>query len=812
MRMSQSQNFLAVLLLAFNVVFPAVGSAQSLMPLMDMEEYQSLAANPLLVRGAAPSTTFGEAFKHFDQADYEKALNEIRKVISGAEEAKDRLREGMARDFQGLIFQRQGALDDAIQRHEGAALILREQRELGLEAWASATNNLAVAYYLKGNYEEAARLLGRIISDSKLGALLRARALNNRGLIHQELGNLREARTDFNNAVDDAGGDKTLRAEIRNNQARIRAIDGTFNEAIQRLQEAQKLAREAKNAVLEANILDSWAEVLIRANRAQEALQKLAEAEKLEKQAQAPLIRVSLLWNRGRALAMEHREGDALSAYTDAIETAARFKLTALHREALISRGDLHMQTGKIVPAIADYETAVEMVQTARSRLSGQTERDFIWTTQNLYEKLVKALIRRGQPGDIDRALGYLDQSKSDALHRELVKATPELRDKDLQNRLRGARGLLEQEAALHLQLQEALAKRPAPTQESIGRLQQQLAEVRKHISVAYDEIKTRYGAHFGEYVSVSPLSFGQLKDKLSDGQLLITFLPTDDALYFFLVSKDSGVEFRQNQKIKRKDLQEKILHYRKLITAVVGPPSNWRVDSWKDPKWASLRKATADLHEAIIQPITDRVSAAKHLVFAPTGMLYYLPLHASGPIDPGTGDLRFLIQEKQVSYITTATLLQLTSKEPKTAHRTLLALANPPSRHEEPKLRPLKHAEEEVAALEKLFGKQALIFKGAEATREVLLASLGAAGPAARDDLIARRGLDLGNRPSFGFLHLAVHGILNSLSPKDSWLAMEGTNKLLAQEVPKLDLRNVSLVTLSACDTGLADDAPGAS
>ena len=63
---------------------------------------------------------------------------------------------------------------------------------------------------------------------------------------------------------------------------------------------------------------------------------------------------------------------------------------------------------------------------------------------------------------------------------------------------------------------------------------------------------------------------------------------------------------------------------------------------------------------------------------------------------------------------------------------------------------------------------------------------------------------------PSFGFVHLATHGVLDSRSPKDSWLAMDGTNKLLAQEIPGLNLSDVSLVTLSACETGLAEEKPG--
>jgi len=785
---------------------PPAAFAQGLISVFDLDRYSDAPAGDLTSRGAAPSTAASEAFMQFERADFESALAGIRKVIAQAQERKDKLKEGVATDFQGLIFQRQGALDDAIQRHEGAELILRALGASAREAWAGAANNLAVAYYMKGDYAEAKRWLARIVDDAALSPLVRAKALNNRGLIDQELGNFEGARNDFLKAADDAGEDKSLRAQVLNNQARLRALEGKFDDALKRLQEAQKLAQQAADPTLEANILDSWADALVRANRAKDALAKLGDAENSEKKAPAPLIRVMIAWNRGRALALLGRNDEAFSAYADAIKNSGGSKLPSLYREALVSRADLEFKMNRFKEAIDDYKAAVEVAQTTYRGISGQPEKDFIKSTQSLYEKLVKALVKRGEPGDIDAALKYLDESKSDTLHRELVKALPELRDKDLEGTLRGARGQLEKEAALTLQLEQALAK---PTSKPVlDKLQDQLAEARKATAVAYAEIMKRYGEGFGEYVSVSPLTFGRLKDRLPEGVLLVTFLPTEDALYTFLVAKDSGVEFRQNQKIKRKDLEEQIRQYRKLLTNVGGRRADWRIDSWKDPKWQPLRKATADLYNAVLGPIADRMASARSIIFAPTGLLYYLPLHALGPVDPKTGELRFLVQEKPVSYITNATYLELVSGAPKPVHRALFALANPPFK--QAGLSPLPQAEQEVAAIEKLFGKQALTLKGADATRDALLASLNQGEGKTGADWIAKRAPELAKDPGFGFVHLATHGILDSRSPKDSWLALDGTNKLRALEIPSLDLRGVSLVTLSACETGLADEKPG--
>src|SRR5207244_12132747 len=74
---------------------------------------------------------------------------------------------------------------------------------------------------------------------------------------------------------------------------------------------------------------------------------------------------------------------------------------------------------------------------------------------------------------------------------------------------------------------------------------------------------------------------------------------------------------------------------------------------------------------------------------------------------------------------------------------------------------------------------------------------------PAARGGPAPRAG-------GCGVLHRAAHGIVDPVSPADSWLAFEGRNRLRARDIPRLSLSATHLVTLSACETGLAEDRPG--
>ncbi|MBI2088725.1 MAG: tetratricopeptide repeat protein, partial [Deltaproteobacteria bacterium] len=523
---------------------PSQTYAQSLMPLQEPEQYRSLMSGPMALRGAAAATVLDKAFALYQEAEFEKAVSELEKIIAEMQKRQQKIREAVATDFLGLVYQRQGSLLAAMRRHRDAIdLLAREQVSAALEPRVNAMNNLAVAYYFRGEYQEAESWLAKAIDEASASPQTKARALNNRGLIRQELGNPREALADFDEAEGSAGADPVLRAQVLNNLARLRGSQGRMDDAVAKLKEAQRLAREAGDAILEANILDSWGEVLLKADRPREALQKLSEADALERKAQAPLIRVAISWNMGRALAKLGQRDNARASYDTAVKLARQFSLAALHREALASRGDLYLQSGKLDEAIEDYKNAVELAQNIRGALRGQTEKEFAQAAQRVYENLVRALIRRGKSGDVELALNYLDQSKSDMLRRELLKVNPELQDKIAERSIQGARGLLDKEAALSALLQQELLRKGPKGR--IDRIRRELEETRRDYLAALDELNQKYGSRYTEYAGISPLTFGQSASWLAPGQLLVIFLPTEDGLYYFLVSKESGVEFR---------------------------------------------------------------------------------------------------------------------------------------------------------------------------------------------------------------------------------------------------------------------------
>jgi CHAT domain-containing protein len=162
------------------------------------------------------------------------------------------------------------------------------------------------------------------------------------------------------------------------------------------------------------------------------------------------------------------------------------------------------------------------------------------------------------------------------------------------------------------------------------------------------------------------------------------------------------------------------------------------------------------------------------------------------------SGTNRFLIQDAAIAYAPSLTVLREMTKRRKnfpTAPASLLALGNPLVGTEtmkraaltlrDGKLEPLPEAEQEVKALERLYGlSKSKVYIGAEAREDRVKSEASRAR----------------------ILHFATHGILNNASPMYSHLALAegGTGEdglLEAWELMQLDLQ-AELVVLSACET----------
>ncbi len=190
----------------------------------------------------------------------------------------------------------------------------------------------------------------------------------------------------------------------------------------------------------------------------------------------------------------------------------------------------------------------------------------------------------------------------------------------------------------------------------------------------------------------------------------------------------------------------------------------------------AQLRERTRRhlqaLHRQLWAPLADAVGASTRVFVVPHRNLHYLPFAA---LHDGR---QWLVERHELVLVPSATVWMAARRHAPARHHRLLALGvgGPALRHVEPELR----------AVARHFGAGAMLRLGTEATR----AALHDAAPAA------------------DVLHLACHAQFRADSPYFSALHL-ADGELSLRDAAALPLA-ASLVTLSACETGLSRVAPG--
>ncbi|MGH9630353.1 MAG: CHAT domain-containing protein, partial [Bryobacteraceae bacterium] len=203
------------------------------------------------------------------------------------------------------------------------------------------------------------------------------------------------------------------------------------------------------------------------------------------------------------------------------------------------------------------------------------------------------------------------------------------------------------------------------------------------------------------------------------------------------------------------------------------------------------------ELYDLLLKPAQSQLQDKNRLVIVPDGSLWELPMQALQ-----TSQGRYLIDDHAIFYAPSLTVLREMTKTrdrigKPSAAPALLALGNPALGKEtvarvkavlmDAKLEPLPEAEQQVKALESIYGSDnSTVYVGAEAREDRFKSDAG----------------------EFGILHLATHGVLNDHSPMYSHLLLAQTGKtgkedglLEARELMQLDLK-ADLAVLSACET----------
>jgi CHAT domain-containing protein/tetratricopeptide (TPR) repeat protein len=704
---------------------------------------------------------------HYARGDLETAEAHYREVLElWSEPSPDRFNLlASVRDNLANIAYERGDLDRAEQLHLDALAIWREVAPGSLPL-AECLDSLGVALLARGDfdraqgYQEEALAIRRQIGNK----VFVGSSLTNLGALARSRGDLERAETLYRQALDEETlppGSIPLAellgslGEVALERGRLDAAQETFSRVL------GLLAENAPGSLTTALTYRNLAQIdLLRGDRA-------AARRRLD-----------------QALAIQERLAPASLAVAE-----------TLRRLAALERDEGHLaEAGSL---LARSLTALEG-QMGRLGATQEVEAAFRAGTHDFYRQAIEVELQRGRT---EAAFDLLERSRARGFLELLARRDVDLGAEASAELVRERQRL----AGLYDRAQQRLAQQsPERDEAEVRKTLTELAELR----AGYESVSGRLRAadpRLAALEAPQPLDVAAVRALLDPGLVLLSFSVGEKGSELFaLTAADPPAVY--SLPVGEAELRAEVESFRTLVGETAAG----------SPRIATLRAAAARLYARLLAPAERSFAAAERLLVIPDGPLHTLPWAALvGPKG------RYVIEERPLSTVLSATVYgelqhgRAARPTPGTAPR-LAAFGDPVLPAERVadlgtdadtvvrrasargcQLTPLPAARREVQGVAALYGDEARLFLGAEATEAQVKALPRATS----------------------VVHFAAHGCLDERRPLDSALVLTlpgrgqvgGDNGLLqAWEVFGQVRIDADLVVLSACETGLGKESGG--
>ena len=674
-----------------------------------------------------------------------------------------------ARQLLGLVFERMDLYEESLTAQNQAIEAFRSLNQTGQVALGY--QYLANLYWKMGDYRQAMthqrRALNTFQSADSRKEL--AMAYSTQGLIQMSLGDLTAALESQQRALGlaEQAGSPADRSAILKNM-------GLISIQAQRPGQAYEYFRRATAIDSMHNIPRGLAydyrnlgQLLIQMNAISRGTDYLSRALDLSKRLSDIRNIVQSFYGLAEAALMTGNPGKAAQLCDSALVYANRIIAPEITWRVYRRRGRAHAGLKQAERAYSDYAEAVRIVEAMRAELRVDAFKEgFLDTKMDLYVDMIRHLLLTGRPRD---AFDFVERAKSrtflDMLANQRLVFSPA--DGTLLTREREARTRV-QEAETRLMALQDVTDGDAAARDRRQQLEAALHEARQAYQSVLVDIQSA-NPQLTSFVSVDPMPLTEIQRLLPDSTALLEFFVSPDAVFMWMVTP-TGVSVRVRE-ISGDRLSTLIRTMREAIESNLSSDTESR-----------------ELYQALIQPVENDLTRARHVVIVPHGILHYLPFAALQD-----AQRRVLLEKFSLSLAPSATVLGHCMRKGGD-HRLadpaipVLAISNPNQGHVR---YDLPFAEREVIALRREYGR-VTVFTGSEATEK-----------AVRDRADGKR-----------ILHFACHATYEPDAPLFSALLLNAAGqfedgRLEAQEIFGLNL-DCDLVMLSACETGLAQITRG--
>jgi CHAT domain-containing protein len=284
-----------------------------------------------------------------------------------------------------------------------------------------------------------------------------------------------------------------------------------------------------------------------------------------------------------------------------------------------------------------------------------------------------------------------------------------------------------------------------------------------------YEDILTKIKVSnpaYAEMVTARPVSLSSLNESLDSTTAVIAYWLSKNQLISWLIKNGTIIP-------KSTDIEES------AVTLLVENSRRAIRSNSQDESSLNLKL----LNKILFQPYEKELSGFKNLVVIPNGALHFLPFQALM-----NDDGRYLVEKYNLVYAPSASVFVICNSRKAVPGSRFMGVAI--SELELENRQPLPGTEEEVKKIEPLFSEH-----------------LTAIGKESTESFVKK------NSPDYNFIHFATHGNYNYEQPLYSHLLFpagdDDDGRLNVYEVFEMSL-NASLVTLSACETGLGNISQG--
>jgi CHAT domain-containing protein len=476
-------------------------------------------------------------------------------------------------------------------------------------------------------------------------------------------------------------------------------------------------------------------------------------------------------------LGQAQRRSDMNEEATKSYELSIKFARSIGRPETLwraySQLGRLADRKGEQQKAFKYYAEAISLIEEMRGELGDPgLKAAFMEDKFQVYEWMIQLLYRLKHD---EEAFNYLERAKARNMLDMLGDKSFSSRNVEIEELLARERSVQEQlqelmraSGAASLQVSEKGDDSDEGSEESETEERQEIALLQAEQKTLLDRIE-QLNSDLASLMKVNPLTAKEVQSLLDEETVLLAYYTGSEWSGVFLVTKEKTLGLQID--IPRKRLAEKVNQFRKETEQGL----TVKVFTSKE-----YEKPLTDLYAILIKPVEKEVAGKKHLVVVPHGMLHYLPFQALR-----SPEGKYLIESYTLSYLPSASVLKYAREKNRGNHADLFAVANPLT-----DLSPLPAAEVEAREVSALFAR-----------KEVLL------GPSATKTTFKK------DAPQYDFLLFSTHGEMIESDPLKSNLRFTPTQqddgKLTVSEIFDMEVK-ANLVTLSACETGLARGTKG--